>query len=96
MLIRMRPPLFFVRKSGSAGAHYRSIRLPSTAITAGMVHNIHRISIIGHLYCPDIQIRYVLKAIDSRDREGESEGGQAVLQVQQTDPGSEQRKPTQM
>lgn len=61
-----------------------------------MVHNIHRISIIGHLYCPDIQIRYVLKAIDSRDREGEREGGQAVLQVQQTDPGSEQRKPTQM
>lgn len=44
--------------------------LPSTAITAGMVHNIHRISIIGHLYRPDIQIKYVPKAIDSKGREG--------------------------
>lgn len=47
-----------------------NISLPSTAITAGMVHNIHRISIIGHLYCPDIQIKYVPKAIDSAGREG--------------------------
>lgn len=46
-----------------------NISLPSTAITAGMVHNIHRISIIGHLYCPDIQIKYVLRAIDSKGRE---------------------------
>lgn len=26
-----------------------SIRLPSTAVTAGMIHNIHKISITGHL-----------------------------------------------
>lgn len=47
-----------------------NISLPSTAITAGMVHNIHRISIIGHLYRPDIQIKHVPKAIDSPGREG--------------------------
>lgn len=48
----------------------QNISLPSTAITAGMVHNIHRISIIRHLWCPDIQIKYVPKAIDSLGREG--------------------------
>lgn len=48
----------------------KNISLPSTAITAGMVHNIHRISIIGHLYRPDIQIKYVPKAIDSKGSEG--------------------------
>lgn len=47
-----------------------NIRLPSTAITAGMVHNIHRISIIGHLNGPGIQIKFAPKAIDSRGREG--------------------------
>lgn len=35
-----------------------------------MVHNIHRISIIGHLKLPDIQIKQVPEAIDSTDREG--------------------------
>lgn len=44
--------------------------LPSTAITAGMVHNIHKISIIGYLYRPDIQMKYVPIAIDSKGREG--------------------------
>lgn len=43
-----------------------NISLPSTASAAGMVHNIHRISIIGHLKGPDIQIKYVLKAIGSK------------------------------
>lgn len=47
-----------------------NISLPSTAMTAGMLHNIHRISIIGHLYRPDIQIKHVPKAIDSTGREG--------------------------
>lgn len=35
-----------------------------------MVHNIHRISIIGHVYRPDIQIKYFQKAIDRIGREG--------------------------
>lgn len=53
-----------------AAANVGRKRLPSTAITAGMVHNIHRISIIGHLKSPDIQIKYLPKAIDSKVREG--------------------------
>lgn len=48
----------------------KNISLPSTAIAAGMVHNIHRISIIGHFKGPDIQIKYVQIAIDSESREG--------------------------
>lgn len=58
------------RQEDAAFAVKANISLPSTAITAGMVHNIHRISIIGHLYRPDIQIKYVQKAIDSKSREG--------------------------
>lgn len=58
------------RQEDAASSVNEYISLPSTAITAGMVHNIHRISIIGHLYRPDIQIKYVPKAIDSTGREG--------------------------
>lgn len=58
------------RREDAALAVNENISLPSTAITAGIVHNIHRISIIGYLYRPDIQIKYVPKAIDSKGREG--------------------------
>lgn len=59
------------RREDAASAANDSISLPSTAITAGMLHNIHRISIIGHFYRPDSQMKRVVKAIDSGGQRGD-------------------------